>query len=123
MISTLGLITALFTKHLVVDFFMQPPYMYKNKGTYGHIGGVSPAATHGWATLCIFYCWPGLLPWTGMLAIAEFFIHYHIDWAKMNINKRCGWTPVNSEYFWMLLGVDQFLHALTYIWMVWMIVG
>jgi hypothetical protein len=46
------------------------------------------------------------------------FLHYHIDWAKMNINKQCGWKADTHEEFWWLLGVDQLLHALTYIGLV-----
>lgn len=51
------------------------------------------------------------------LALFEFIVHYHIDWAKMNINRKMGWKDENSE-FWVLLGADQLLHYLTYVLMV-----
>jgi hypothetical protein len=47
-------------------------------------------------------------------ALADFFVHYHIDWAKMNVSKRYDLQPNNSERFWILLGFDQLLHHLTY---------
>ena len=48
----------------------------------------------------------------------DFAIHYHVDWAKMNLNAKLGWGPTTHEQFWWLLGLDQFLHALTYIMLV-----
>jgi hypothetical protein len=47
--------------------------------------------------------------------LADGVIHYHIDWAKMNLNARLGWGANTHEQFWWLLGLDQYLHALTYI--------
>jgi hypothetical protein len=49
------------------------------------------------------------------------FIHYHIDWAKMNLNARMGWSANTHEQFWWLLGLDQYLHALTYIGLIAMV--
>ena len=109
--------SALFTKHWVVDFMFQPPYMYKNKGTYGHPGGIVHAGLHGLTSAALF----GFLPGGLWLCVAEFVIHYHIDWAKMNLNRVFGWGPMTSENFWRLLGFDQWLHAMTYIWMLWMV--
>lgn len=47
--------------------------------------------------------------------------HYHIDWAKMNVGAHYGLLPNNSEWFWILLGFDQYLHALTYFFLAWMV--
>jgi hypothetical protein len=111
--ETLILIALLFTKHFVVDFPLQGRYQWSNKGTYGHPGGILHAALHGIGTyLCLAWYAPMAAP---LLAVADLFIHYHIDWAKMNLNARMGWTPNTHEQFWWLLGLDQFLHALTYI--------
>ena len=52
---------------------------------------------------------------------ADTFIHYHIDWAKMNLNARMGWGANTHEQFWWLLGLDQYLHALTYIGLIAMV--
>ena len=105
----------LFTKHFVVDFPLQAnPYQYKNKGTYGHAGGILHSGLHGIATFLVlsFFVPSYIAAW---LSIADFTVHYHIDWAKMNLNKKTGWGPLTSEWFWIALGFDQYLHYLTYL--------
>jgi hypothetical protein len=47
--------------------------------------------------------------------MADTVIHYHIDWAKMKLNRWFGWAPNTHEQFWWLLGLDQYLHAVTYV--------
>lgn len=109
----------LFTKHLIADFLLQGPYQYLNKGTYGHPGGI----LHSWNQVA--FTWILIMPllptiWTTVLIVGliEGVIHYHIDWAKMNINKYYNLGPTTSERFWFLLGADQFLHYMTYAGMV-----
>lgn len=111
--DTLFLLWLLFVKHFVVDFPLQQPYQYLNKGTYGHPGGLLHSGLHGLGTyLCLFWFAPIAAIY---LAVADFVIHYHVDWAKVNINNKFGWGPTTHEQFWWLLGLDQLLHALTYI--------
>lgn len=117
---------SLFTKHFIVDFPLQGPYQYKNKGTYGHPGGILHSAFHGITTFLIFViaalCISVNPVIAAYLAFADFFIHYHIDWAKMSLNKKLGWGPTTHEQFWWLLGVDQYLHTLTYLGLVWIFI-
>lgn len=95
-----------FVKHFICDFPLQAtPYMYRNKGTYGHPGGILHASIHGIGTLSI------LGP---LAAIIDALVHYHIDWAKMRLGAHYNLKPDNSEMFWILLGVDQLFHYLTY---------
>lgn len=115
-------------KHFICDFPLQAfPFMYNNKGDYGHPGGLLHAGIHGAGTLLIVM--GGLLWLQGIentftflninimctLALTDMLVHYHIDWAKMRINKAMEWTPTNSEKFWVLMGFDQLLHNLTYV--------
>lgn len=108
-------------KHLVVDWLWQPPYEYLNKGTWLHPGGLQHAAKHLAATYIVLALAALVLHmpihvgvgW--LLATLDGVVHYLIDWSKMNINKRYQLTPTNSENFWRLVGVDQFLHQATYI--------
>lgn len=119
MSATLLLMTLLFTKHFIVDFPLQKPYQYLNKGTYGHPGGLLHSALHGIGTYLCLAWWA---PFAALaLALFDTVIHYHVDWAKVKINKHFGWGPTTHEQFWWLLGLDQFLHALTYIAIVSMI--
>ena len=108
------LLTLLTLKHFVADFLYQPPYQWQNKGTYGHPGGIIHSGQHAVATLLIllFFVSPFVAV---LLAGVEFLVHYHMDWFKMNYNARKGWTATTHNEFWILLGVDQLVHALTYI--------
>jgi Protein of unknown function (DUF3307) len=108
----------LFTKHFIVDFPLQTPYQYLNKGKYGHAGGLLHSALHGLATFIIFAIFLVSIKLALFLAIIDFVVHYHIDWAKVNINNRYGWKSDKHSQFWILLGLDQYLHALTYIGLV-----
>lgn len=103
------------TKHFIVDFLLQKKYQYSNKGIYGHPGGILHAALHGFTTwLCLIVFTPAAVT----LAFVDFVAHYHIDWAKTNINQKMGWGPNTHEEFWYLLGLDQFLHYLTYVYII-----
>ena len=102
-------------KHFICDFPLQAtPWIYRNKGTYGHGGGIVHAFIHGVGTYLV------LLAFTSSeiaiaISLLDSFLHYHIDWAKMNLSKKFNLRPDNSERFWILLGLDQLLHMLTYI--------
>lgn len=114
------LIFLLSTKHFIVDFPLQGKYQWSNKGTYGHPGGILHAGLHGFGTMvCLFW----FAPFAAIiLGLFDSVLHYHIDWCKMNLNAKLKWGPTTHEEFWWLLGLDQFLHALTYIFIVNMVV-
>ncbi len=108
-------------KHFIFDFLYQPPYQWMNKGKFGHPGGLLHAGQHAIGTwLVLFASFGGtaldnlVYVFFGFFAIAEFIIHYLVDYAKMNINKKMGWGPNTHSQFWILLGVDQLLHLWTY---------
>lgn len=114
--ETLILIALLFAKHFIIDFPLQNKYQWSNKGTYGHPGGLLHAGLHAFGTLLIFNF---VAPVAAIyLAVMDGIVHYHIDWAKMNLNARMGWGPNTHEQFWWLLGLDQFFHAVTYVGLV-----
>ena len=115
--AVLLILFLLFLKHFIIDFPFQGPYQYLNKGTYGHPGGILHAGVHGLGTFAVFIWFTTPLV-AVCLALVDFLLHYHIDWAKMNINKKLGYGPTTHEQFWWLLGVDQLLHALTYLGLV-----
>lgn len=111
----LAIIALLTIKHLIVDFFLQTPYQWMNKGKYGHPGGILHSGLHAVTTaLCIaVYVWDYKL--VIGLALFDFAVHYHTDWAKVNINQKMQWKPDTHPEFWYLLGIDQFVHSVTYI--------
>jgi hypothetical protein len=105
------LLLALFgIKHFICDFVLQFPYMLAQKGTYGAEGGIHHATIHG------IWTWFILLPFLGTMAVFpalfDAALHYHIDWAKQQLNKAL--TPAD-RMFWVWFGADQGLHYLTYI--------
>ena len=105
------LLTLFVIKHFIADFLLQFNYMIEEKGRYLATGGVQHSAIHGILTYFILLYFTN--PHTAsMLALLDFVIHYHIDWAKMNLSQ--GLTTDNHK-FWIWLGFDQMLHYLTYI--------
>ena len=111
-----GLIVVLLllVKHYMWDFYYQPPYMWKNKGTFGHPGGLLHAGVHALSTLLIIVWWIGLED-ALFLSICEFVIHYAMDFTKMNLNRDMGWACNTHDQFWQLTGFDQLVHQITYI--------
>jgi hypothetical protein len=104
-------------KHLLIDFVWQPPFEWQNKGTYGHIGGIAHAGKNAIGTGLAFalgFWWNLPLPVLAAVVLADFVIHYHVDWMKMNANDYCGLCPENAK-FWWLLGLDQAMHQITYL--------
>lgn len=116
------LITLFIVKHFIVDFVCQTKWQYSNKHILGHPGGIFHAWLHAMITIMIldhFKLDPMII---FPIGTAEWIIHYIIDYAKMNIGIRYNLKPDNSEWFWYLLGIDQLLHYLTYMGIVWFIV-
>ncbi|PCI59979.1 MAG: hypothetical protein COB34_03150 [Methylophilaceae bacterium] len=104
----------LFIKHFICDFPLQMfPWLYQNKGRYLHPGGIVHAGAHGLGTFIVLNFFIG--SHAAMLyAIIDMMVHYHLDWAKMNLSDHYNLKPDSSEWFWLLLGLDQLLHHLTY---------
>ena len=114
-------------KHLWIDFLWQTPFEWQNKGTYGHFGGIQHSGKHAIVTFLMLAILSLLLNISMLLVLAvsmvEFVVHYHMDWDKVNINKKYGWEPTTHKEFWFMLGIDQFVHFLNYIWIVWIVIG
>ncbi len=102
-------------KHTIADYFLQTSYQVRNKGSYGHPGGLIHAGIHALLTLPVFFFLP---PSSITLAVAiiagEFVVHYHLDWSKEQLTKRYELTQENPM-FWNLFGLDQLCHLLTYV--------
>jgi hypothetical protein len=112
--ALIAVFLVLIIKHFVCDYPLQTPYMLKNKGTYGHPGGIIHSAIHALATTTAFLVITPTLA-VGIAIIAgEFVLHYHIDWTKENVIRRMGWTAKDGK-FWLALGADQLAHQLTYV--------
>jgi hypothetical protein len=115
------LLALLFIKHWYVDFVNQSMEEVNGKGIYGNAHGVMHSIKHGVATMFIFWAFVGDFNYAVIISIIDFVLHYHIDWAKININKKYNYTPENPM-FWTWLGADQLAHSLTYVGLVWLAV-
>lgn len=102
-------------KHLIADYYLQVPYMYLNKGKESNwvLPLASHAGVHALFTLAIAI-------WFGYVAIfaavLDFVTHFIIDRWKA----RQTLTPQESK-FWVNLGIDQFLHHIVAIVIIFMI--
>lgn len=108
-------VSVLLVKHAAADFFLQSSYQYLNKGIYGHPGGLLHSAIHVALTPLVYLVLaPGSLLAAGLIALGEFIMHYHVDWAKEQVTRRNGLTP-DCRGFWYALGTDQLIHGLSYV--------
>jgi uncharacterized protein DUF3307 len=111
----LAAVAVLMFKHAVADFFLQSSYQYVNKGTYGHPGGLIHSGIHVALTPLVYLVLaPASILLAAGLAAGEFLAHYHIDWLKEQIVRGNGWAA-QDRGFWFALGTDQFVHGLTYL--------
>ncbi len=102
-------------KHFLADFVWQTDLMVAEKGIYGAKHGLCHSGLQSLGTFVAFF-W--IHPLLGIFtALVDFAAHYHIDWAKVNINKKYDYTPKDKE-FWFWLGLDQLVHQITYVFLV-----
>lgn len=112
--ALIGVFLILQIKHFIFDYLLQTPFQFKNKGTYGHPGGVIHAGLQAIGTVAAFAVIP---PGWGLgiaIIVGEFIIHYHIDWLKEQTLRRLQLTT-NDGWYWRIYGVDQLLHQVTYV--------
>jgi hypothetical protein len=110
----LAAVAVLMVKHAAADFFLQTDYQCQNKGIYGHPGGLIHSGIHVALTPVVYLVMAPSLLMAAAIAVGEFAVHYHVDWAKDQVTRRAGWSPQDRS-FWRALGADQLLHGLTYI--------
>ncbi|HEV2650590.1 MAG TPA: DUF3307 domain-containing protein [Rhizomicrobium sp.] len=107
-------LTAFQLKHFLADFVLQSEYQVRTKGIYGHFGGFIHSGIHvilSIPALLILGAAPvGIL----IVMVVEFVIHYHTDWTKSKIDEVKQWGITDVRY-WMIFGLDQLAHQLTYI--------
>ena len=99
-------------KHFIIDFVLQTQEEVKHKGTYLDWRGVRHSVKHGIGTVIVLWSIGAGFELSWTYGLADFLIHYHIDWLKVHASKHL--TPADHQ-FWVWLGFDQTLHYLTYI--------
>jgi hypothetical protein len=115
------LLGMLFIKHWYVDFVNQSMDEVASKGNYGEWLGIRHSLKQGIGTFLVFFLTDVMLFDCIIMGAIDFILHYHIDWAKININRKRNYT-VEMPEFWKWLGADQLAHSITYLWLVWLLV-
>lgn len=116
--TALILLVLLQVKHMFADFFMQTPRMLSARGVYMHIGRVQHAGIHSVLSALVFIVVGAPLLFVVVLCALEGVVHFHIDYAKGRHSDKWGHGPDKAAY-WRAFGLDQALHQLTYVAMIW----
>jgi Protein of unknown function (DUF3307) len=112
-IMTILMLVWLQLKHYVADYLMQPKWVLFAKGDMRRAGGYVHAGIHAVGSIPA-YLIAGLgLTDMAVLCLAEFIIHYVVDFIKVDLSARSKSGP-DSTIYWALHGGDQLLHQLTY---------
>jgi len=116
--SVLILICLLQIKHMFADYFLQTPRMLSGRGEYWHLGRAQHAGVHAIGSAIVLMI-VGTPIWLILvLVVAEWVVHFNIDWGKARYSETKGYGPTQAGY-WRANGFDQALHHLTYVLMAW----
>lgn len=116
-----GLLILLFLlqiKHMFADYFLQTPKMLAGRGQYWHMGRAQHASVHLVGSILAFVLVGTNLLALIVLVVAEWVVHFHIDWWKASYSDKKALAP-DQAAFWRAAGFDQALHQLTYLAMAW----
>ena len=111
--AAIALLALLLVKHFVGDFVLQTKWQVHQKGVYGAPGGLVHSGIHVAGTLVALLALMTPASLIVPVLIAEFIVHYHIDWGKERIVRSFDWRE--GARFWNAMGFDQLLHGLTYL--------
>lgn len=109
-----GLLIGLQIKHYLADYFLQPGWMLAGKGDFFQIGGYAHAGLHAVLSLGILLVMGAPIGLAIAISAAEFVIHYVLDYAKVVYSRDVD-IDSRPRRFWVLHGIDQLLHQLTYL--------
>lgn len=111
--TVMVLLIGLELKHFIADYTAQTNLMMEGKANLRHPGGYLHAGVHVLGTLLVLLLVMPPLWLVAAILAAEFVVHYALDYAKVHYSR--GITPTGRpKAFWVLHGLDQLLHQLTY---------
>jgi hypothetical protein len=105
------ILALLFFKHFLADFCWQSDRMIKDKGHLGRIGGLQHAGLHGALTYVILMHFINIQACI-IIAVFDSVMHYIFDFMHRRATVKIN---VESNAFWVWIGIDQFLHAMIYL--------
>ena len=107
-------------KHYIADYFLQPAWILVGKGDIRHPGGYAHAGIHAVLSGLVLLVAGTPLPLLAGLVVAEWVIHYILDYAKIHYSRGVH-VDTSPRRFWALHGVDQITHQLTYAAMIYVV--
>jgi hypothetical protein len=106
-------------KHCYADFYLQTYMQTVKKGVWMDPIGLSHTVDHIYSSLIVmlgFSLFVSINPISIIFVVAvEGIIHYLIDFTKVKYGCKDNTKPI----FWTQFGLDQLVHEMTYLWMVW----
>ncbi|WP_298971049.1 DUF3307 domain-containing protein [uncultured Roseobacter sp.] len=117
--ALLGLLCLFQIKHMLADYFLQTKIMLDGRDEYLHLGRFLHAGVHAAGSLIAFFVVGASLAFIVPVVLMEWVVHFHIDWWKGRHTSGLNLTPQDAAY-WRASGVDQALHQLTYVGMLWL---
>ena len=107
-------------KHFIADFPLQNRYMLqKQRSDWSFIPPLAlHCGIHAFTTLIVVFLVQPSLWW---LAFADFVVHFTMDRIKAGPKYLGRYTDISKSGFWIALGLDQMVHHLTHIWIIWML--
>lgn len=109
-------------KHFFCDFCVQTLRQVQEKGVYGKVGGIQHAGLHALLSIPPLYILTHSPEVIAAFVVGEFVLHYHVDWAKAQIDRIFQLTVADQAY-WTIFGLDQLIHQATYIAMIWAVIA
>lgn len=118
----LTLLALLQLKHFYADFYLQTHAQTVKKGVWLHPIGISHSIEHAYCSLIAVFIFSLVftisLPLAILIVLGECILHYIIDFTKVKYGSKDQTKPV----FWRQFGLDQLLHQLTYLGMVYTLI-
>lgn len=105
-------------KHMLADYFLQTKVMLDGREAYVHLGRFLHAGVHAAGSLIVFLLIGAPVAFILLVVVMEWAVHFHIDWWKGRHTSEQNLTPQDAAY-WRACGMDQALHQLTYVAMIW----
>lgn len=104
-------------KHFLADYIFQTQYMLRKTAPENWVWPLTfHAGVHGVMTAAVFVILVG--PWGVLFGLLDSLLHWGIDFWKARLTS----SGMNTKRFWIELGLDQMLHYLTYILLIYLAV-
>lgn len=108
------LLIGLQVKHYAADYLLQTRWMIDGKQSLTALGGYAHAAVHAAGTALVLGFLDVSASTLFTIVSAEFIAHYALDFAKSRYGEGYS-TRETPRRYWAVNGLDQLLHQLTYV--------